>query len=42
MKDKEDYIQTQIGNPEGVDIPNKKHTIQEYGLEKEKSLLKYD
>ena len=24
MKDKEAYIQTQIGNPEGVDIPNKK------------------
>lgn len=24
MKDKEAYIQTQIGNPEGADIPNKK------------------
>ena len=25
MKDKYDYVSTQIGNPEGEDLPNKKH-----------------
>jgi fructose-bisphosphate aldolase class II len=25
MKEKSDYLQTQIGNPEGADQPNKKH-----------------
>ena len=25
MKKKGDYLQTQIGNPDGDDVPNKKH-----------------
>jgi fructose/tagatose bisphosphate aldolase len=33
-----EYLKTQIGNPEGADVPNKNITIQENGCVKVKSL----
>jgi fructose-bisphosphate aldolase class II len=36
MIKKFDYLKTQIGNPEGSDVPNKNITIQENGCVKAK------
>jgi len=36
----QDYLKNQIGNPDGSDIPNKNSMIPEFGLEKQKIVLR--